>query len=48
MNQSQNNSETHQVSVNSAKAWRNEAEAIERSESHLNKIDRVLENYYQN
>ena len=37
-----NNYNTRQISVNSAKAWRNEAEAINRSENHLSKIDRVL------
>lgn len=43
MKQSKSSEENlNQISVNSAKAWRNEAEAINRSESHLNKIDRVL------
>ena len=36
------NSNTNQISVNSARAWRNEAEEIGRSAKHLNKIDSVL------
>ena len=43
MKQSKSSEENlNQISVNSAKAWRNEAEAINRSEGHLNKIDRVI------
>ena len=41
-NQNNEKEQNQQISVNAAKAWRNEAEALERSSSHLNKIDKVL------
>lgn len=41
-NSSNNNTEKVQVSVNSLKSWRNEAQALQRPEKHLKAIDKAI------